>query len=141
MNIADIRKVGKRYAALLQPERLRTIANQIPRDVILVAVILLSSSVTFGLGILTGEQLGQGGVIVETLPLATSTANTVDTAPAITPAILNAGRVVASKNGSKYYFPWCGGAKRLSTAHKIWFASAAQARIHGYTKAANCKGL
>lgn len=141
MNIADIRRAGKRYTALLHPEKLRVIANQVPRDVILVAVVLLSSSAAFGLGILTGEQLGRGGVVIETLPLATSTTSTAGAASSIMPAVSNAGRVVASKTGSRYYFLWCGGAKRLSAAHKIWFTSAAQARIHGYTQAANCKGL
>ncbi|MFA6006842.1 MAG: hypothetical protein WC764_03930 [Candidatus Paceibacterota bacterium] len=51
------------------------------------------------------------------------------------------GTLVASKGGTKYYYPWCGGANRISTANKIYFASVAEARAKGYTPAANCKGL
>jgi hypothetical protein len=49
--------------------------------------------------------------------------------------------VVASKNGSKYHYPWCGGAKQISEKNKITFASIAEARAAGYTPAGNCKGL
>ncbi len=48
---------------------------------------------------------------------------------------------VASKNGSKYHFPWCSGAKRIKEANKIWFATIDEARKAGYTPAGNCKGL
>lgn len=51
------------------------------------------------------------------------------------------GSVVASKNGTKYYFPWCGGVSRISAANKVTFASKAEAEKAGYTPAANCKGL
>ncbi|PIT96722.1 hypothetical protein COT82_01585 [Candidatus Campbellbacteria bacterium CG10_big_fil_rev_8_21_14_0_10_35_52] len=51
------------------------------------------------------------------------------------------GLLVASKNGSKYHFPWCSGGKSISEKNKIWFDSAEDARKAGYTPAANCKGL
>ena len=51
------------------------------------------------------------------------------------------GQVVASKNGTKYHFPWCSGAKTISEANKIYFNSTAEARAAGYTPAGNCKGL
>jgi len=51
------------------------------------------------------------------------------------------GRVVASKSGAKYHFPWCSGALRISEANKIWFDSKVEAELAGYTPAANCKGL
>ena len=49
--------------------------------------------------------------------------------------------VVASKNGKKYHFPWCSGAKRISEGNKVVFDSPNEARKAGYTPAANCKGL
>ncbi len=49
--------------------------------------------------------------------------------------------VVASKTGKKYHFPWCSGAKRISTSSKIVFKDAAAAKKAGYEPAANCKGL
>jgi len=51
------------------------------------------------------------------------------------------GKVVASKSGTKYHYPWCSGAQRISEANKVWFDSVELARKAGYTPAANCKGL
>jgi hypothetical protein len=49
--------------------------------------------------------------------------------------------VVASKNGTKYHYPWCSGAKTISPENKITFNSAALAEKAGYTLASNCKAL
>lgn len=50
-------------------------------------------------------------------------------------------KFVGSKNGSKYHFPWCPGAKQMKEENKIWFSSKEDAEKAGYTPAANCKGL
>jgi len=49
--------------------------------------------------------------------------------------------VIASKNGTKYHFPWCSGAKRISEENKIVFASNTEAKEAGYEPSSNCKGL
>ena len=51
------------------------------------------------------------------------------------------GTVVASKKGTKYHFPWCSGARTIAPENKITFDSPEEARVAGYTPAANCKGL
>jgi len=51
------------------------------------------------------------------------------------------GKVVASKNGAKYHYPWCAGAKQISEKNKISFNSIEEARAAGYSPASNCKGL
>lgn len=51
------------------------------------------------------------------------------------------GAYVASKSGTKYHLPWCGGAKRIKEENKIWFATKEDAEKAGYTPAANCKGI
>lgn len=53
----------------------------------------------------------------------------------------NSIQLVASKNGSKYHYLWCPGAKQMKEENKLYFASAEAARAAGYTPAANCKGL
>ena len=53
----------------------------------------------------------------------------------------SSGQVVASKNGTRYHYPWCGGAKQISSKNLITFNSIEDARAAGYTPAANCKGL
>ena len=47
--------------------------------------------------------------------------------------------IIASKNSTKYHFVHCPGAKQISDANKITFASVAMAESAGYTKALNCK--
>ena len=49
--------------------------------------------------------------------------------------------VVGSKNGTKYHYPWCAGAKQISAKNLIIFKSIEEARAKGYTPASNCQGL
>ena len=49
--------------------------------------------------------------------------------------------VVASKTGTKYYFPWCGALGRIKPENQVSFASPALAQAAGYQPAANCKGV
>ena len=50
-------------------------------------------------------------------------------------------KVVASKSGSRYHYPWCSGAQNIAAANKIIFQDITESRDAGYTPAANCKGL
>lgn len=56
-------------------------------------------------------------------------------------SMANSGQLVASKNGTKYHYPWCAGAKQISEKNLITFKSVEEARAAGYTPASNCKGL
>lgn len=47
--------------------------------------------------------------------------------------------VVTSKNGSKYHYPHCSGAKQIKEENKIVFLTPAAAEAAGYILAANCK--
>ena len=49
--------------------------------------------------------------------------------------------VVASKNGTKYHYPWCSGAVNIAEKNKITFSTIEEARNAGFTPAANCEGL
>ncbi len=102
--------------------------GRVPQDMLSIAILVLAASFSFGLGYLAGLDAGRTGTFSlemasDPLPLAT-TAET--------------GQIVASKNGTKYYFPGCAGAGRISDANKVWFASAAAAAAAGYAPAANC---
>lgn len=110
-------------------EKCKTVVAKVPRDVLIIAVLILASSASFGLGYLAGIDAGQGSdAKIEDLPAsATATSAT--------------GRYVASKNGTKYYLPSCTGVEKISEANKVWFASVAAAQAAGYTPAANCAGL
>ncbi len=114
---------------------------KVPRDIWILAVLIGASLASFGLGYLAGQDaggVGQGSpLILEESPLTSLPANALTNATSSP----QAGQVVASKNGTKYYLPSCAGASRISDANKVRFASAAVATSAGYTPAANCKGL
>lgn len=117
MTIAETREICKGLLA------------RVPRDALVVVILVLASLLSFGLGYLTGTDASSqrsGSALGAPSPAASTTSGQL---------------VVASKNGTKYYFPWCAGAERISEAHKVWFTSAAYARAAGYAPSANCAGL
>lgn len=138
-----------------------SVARRLPRDVILLAILILASTGSFGLGVVAGRESGQGnregesgGKILIEKPAAAETApaaagEAVDPATEAVgsvktksaPAPASGGQYVASKSGTKYYLPWCGTAKRIKDGNKVWFASKAEAEAAGYEPAKNCKGL
>lgn len=112
-------------------EKCKAILARIPRDVLVLGVLLIASSASFALGLLAGLEAGQG-----------SGTSTIESPAAISeiPATTT-GQFVASKSGTKYYLPGCSGADRISNANKVFFASASAAVAAGYAPAANCKGI
>ena len=115
-------------------EKCKSLAARVPRDVLTICILVLASSFSFGFGCLAGLDAGRGSeVSSEVLPLADSP---------IRPASLGqAGQVVASKSGTKYYLPECAGVERIAEANKVWFTSPAAAIAVGYAPAANCEGI
>lgn len=108
----------------------KSLLGRIPRDVLILAIIMLASSASFGLGYFAGQDAGGTGDTVAE-----------ESAVPASPVGTGAEGVVASKNGTKYYLPSCAGAARISEGNKVRFASAAAAVEAGYAPAANCKGL
>lgn len=107
------------------------------------AVVLLVVITSFSLGRLSALRDGREPVRVintnSNLDVKDSISNIEQTA-----SIINSGgngSVVASKNGTKYHYPWCAGAKQISPKNIITFDSTESARAAGYTPASNCKGL
>lgn len=136
MTIAELAARGKAFI------------GRVPEPVFVILLIIFASSAGFGLGLLEGGEMAKSDGL-GIMQLATTTpeflavseaerANITRTAPTSIPA---GGEVVASKNGAKYFLPWCGGAKLIKDENKVWFASADAAKAAGYAPAANCKGL
>ena len=118
MTIADVR------------DKCKSLVAKVPRDVLILAILVLASSLSFGLGYLAGLDSGRGSSLgIEQAPTSEVGAPTG-----------NVG-VVASKSGTKYYLPSCAGADRISDANKVWFVSADAANAAGYSPAANCNGI
>ncbi|OHA92090.1 MAG: hypothetical protein A3J09_01170 [Candidatus Zambryskibacteria bacterium RIFCSPLOWO2_02_FULL_51_21] len=101
------------------------------RKFYLSAVIMLVALFSFALGKLSaGDNRGEA-VRIEYDP-------NLSAASAITAVSTSKTSVVASKNGKKYHYPSCPGAKQIAEANKIVFASAEAAEASGYTLASNC---
>jgi len=130
---------------------------QLPRDAVLLGILVLASTASFGLGVLAGRDSGggeEGRISIEgARELQTAAAGLMATGTELvrpeqkvvlepepaTPS--GGGEYLASKTGTKYYLPWCGSAKRIKEENKVWFSSKAEAEAAGYEPAKNCKGL
>ena len=106
-------------------DKCKTLIAKVPRDALILAILVLASSLSFGLGYLAG---------LDAMPIPID--DVLETQ-----AISTEGRVVASKSGTKYYLPECAGANRISDANKVWFISTEAAKSAGYSPASNCEGL
>lgn len=93
--------------------------------VLIILLVVLSSSLIFGLG--WWYQIEASRTPVRIYQAGNSDAPS------------GAGQVVASKNGTKYYYGWCGGSKTIKEANRVTFATEALAIQAGYSKAKNCQ--
>ena len=104
-------------------------------------LLVLGAALFFGLGRLSALERQYSPVSIvrgqATAPLA---GITEESAVSPTPGAGESSEVIGSKNGTKYYLPWCGALSRIKPENRVVFASAALARAKGYTPAANCKG-
>lgn len=128
-------------------EKHKSLVKNLKNELLSILVIFFVALSSFGLGILferdyqsqfstqpvensLNKTVKENGVGQKALVLETGQ----ETEP-------ESGEVVASKNGTKYHFPWCGGAKQISEKNKIIFKNTEEAKKAGYTPASNCKGL
>lgn len=142
---------------------------KVPKDVLLVALVLSVALFAFGLGMLAQKQLylsqsGQsrgtfnilstpnpegsilgasvaGAAVAAVATEKISQGSTVSTAVTPEPPHTTVGKYVASKNGTKYYLATCSGAKRIKDENKVWFASVEDAKASGRTLSSTCKGM
>jgi len=112
-------------------------------DVLVVVVVILVGFAGFGLGRLS--VLDSQKELVKIFDESSQTASVISDYNSYSDiqaeSISVSGEVVASKNGTKYHFPWCSGAQQISEKNLISFASIDEAKKAGYTPASNCKGL
>jgi len=130
--IQDFTKRIKGYADKHRPN-LRTI----PDDLFLGLIMILVAFGSFGLGRLSKIESSKAPVRFESTPTKASK-NDGDFSESNTTTNT---QLVASKNGTKYYYSWCTGVSKISTANLIHFGSKEEAVARGYTPSATCKGL
>ena len=129
--------------------------SETANNLYIVLIIILVAFGSFGLGRLSKVEEKKESISIEypsDLPAQTELQKTSLSATQTTTngysvdqtqqsALTGKKAFVASKNGSKYHFPWCPGAKQMKEENKIWFSTREEAESAGYSKAANCKGL
>lgn len=96
----------------------------------LILIVFLVALSSFGLGRLSATETAKPVVSVAEAPFEGEPRG-----------MAVGGLVVASRNGSVYHYPWCGGASQISATNKVWFASEEAATAAGYTPSKSCKGL
>src|SRR3989344_698850 len=112
--------------------------EQHSKAILVGTLVLLTSTLAFGLGRLSKLEMNKPPLTITT----TTTTYEQKIGQSKTASVkVGEGRYVASRNGTKYYLPTCGSAKRISETNRIWFNSIAEARSAGYSPAANCPGL
>src|SRR3989338_7144017 len=112
------------------------------KDILIVLIITLTAFISFGLGRFSNLQDKKIPITIENMPATIlETAGNSEAAFSSESVVSESGALVASKNGTKYYFPWGASAKKIKEENKIWFASSEEAKKAGYEPAANCKGL
>lgn len=109
------------------------------KDVFIVIALFLITIASFAFGIMYEREKMVTMPTITTIPM-TLTAITPQTASVATRSTATLdGKIVVSKNGSKYYFAWCSGATRIALKNRIFFANEAEAMSRGYTKAKGCE--
>lgn len=133
--------------------KLLNFCKQNSKDLFLAAIIALVAIIGFGLGRLSKiRELKmpitiENGIIepsgdqTEAQASSLQTASAINSIPQANTDITNAGSLVASKNGTKYYYPWCAGVSKIKEENKVFFTNTEEATKAGYSPAANCKGL
>ncbi len=106
--------------------------------------LLLGAALFFGLGRLSALEKQYSPVSIVRGQTGVSAGNIEEVAIANAASekevLTESSEVIGSKNGTKYYLPFCGALSRIKPENRVVFASAALAREKGYTPAANCKG-
>ena len=117
---------------------------KIKNDTYIVIIILLVGTASFGLGKISAYEKNKTPIsVLKTRDYMYSTvlfANQ-DNLKENIPIEQTGGEVVASKSGTKYYYPWCTGVSRIKDENKVWYNSIEKARTAGLTPASNCVGL
>jgi hypothetical protein len=112
--------------------QLKQLFTTYEKELFIGLLVILSSSLSFGLGRLTKLEESRAPV---TITKATSTQGSIKVVDDLAVNLDN--RIVASKNGKKYYLPWCS-SKAIKPENKIYFQTASAAEAAGLTRAANC---
>ena len=107
------------------------------KDLFIAGIIFCTGLSSFGLGRLSVDLKPNPPLVV-----TDNAASPPMEQQSIPGAVINTDKkVVASRNGTTYYFMWCSGVQRIKEENKIWFPTKEAAEIAGLTLAGNCRGF
>ena len=106
------------------------------KDLFIAGIIFCTGLSSFGLGQLSVD-LKPNPSLVVTNRAASPPMEQHTVVPSA--SIWTDKRVVASRSGTAYYFPWCAGLLRIKEENKVWFTTKEAAEIAGLTLAGNCR--
>lgn len=149
MSIKDISEKIKLFLINIR-DKIFTQENglKIKGDLYIVIIIILVGTLSYGLGKISNYEKDKTPIsvlktkeyLLSTVLESNSEINNVQINNDQNP-VKNNGVVVASKSGTKYYYPWCTGVSRIKEENKVWFDTIEGARATGLTPASNCVGL
>lgn len=116
-------------------------------DIAIVIGFVLVAVIAFGAGRLSAPEIVRNPIIIEepnassssvifdnvSQPLGAAVGDPVKSPSALTGQGATKGLFVASKSGTKYYWPWCSWVARIKEENKVWFNSEAQAQQAGFS--------
>lgn len=158
MSINDLTGKIKSFSADIM-DRLYSKENglKIGEDLFIVFIIILVGTASFGLGKLSAIEKKKTPILVlkmkDILLSSVAVGEVADNAEtggasadsraaqSASSADSTKGLVLASKSGTKYYYPWCSGVDRIKEENKIWFSTVEEAKTRGLTPAVGCTGL
>jgi hypothetical protein len=144
MSIKDLSQKIKSYLANFKDQIWsREKGLKIKDDLYIVLLIILVGTASYGLGKISSFEKNKAPISVlktKDYMLATVSNNSLTNNTKNTTASPS-GLVVASKSGTKYYYPWCTGVSRIKEENKVWFNTIEEAKAVGLTPATNCTGL
>ena len=122
---------------------------KIKDDLYIILLIILVGTASFGLGKISAYEKNKAPIaILKTQEALTASVLDSQTQYPVTSTQGTAtnntqtnGEVVASKSGTKYYYPWCSGVSRIKEENKVWYKTIDEAKAVGLTPASNCTGL
>jgi len=111
-------------------------------DMAIVIGFILVALIAFGAGRLATPEIVRNPIIIEE-PAASSTNDILSNVSQSLNAAAGQGMqniaqnakgmFVASKSGTKYYWPWCSWAERIKPENQRWFNSEKEAQTAGYS--------
>lgn len=113
------------------------------KDILSVTGIVLIALISFGAGRLSVPVIVKQPVVVQnndffaSAPSSSANLSQIIVNKRTTTINGQEGKLVASKNGKYYHWPWSSWAKNIKLENRVWFSSEAEAQVAGFKRASN----